>query len=111
MRIRQGTFSWLPDLTDDEIKAQIQYCMDKGWAVSVEYTDDPHPRNIYWEMWGLPMFDSTDASAAFSEVFSPGLTPAVRWLIPLTTSSSKVGPECSCGVRVQEERRHHASET
>ena len=25
--------------------------------MSVEYTDDPHPRNIYWEMWGLPMFD------------------------------------------------------
>ena len=23
----------------------------------VEYTDDPHPRNTYWEMWGLPMFD------------------------------------------------------
>ena len=24
---------------------------------SVEFTDDPHPRNVYWEMWGLPMFD------------------------------------------------------
>ena len=21
---------------------------------SVEFTDDPHPRNVYWEMWGLP---------------------------------------------------------
>ena len=29
--------------------------------VSVEYTDDPHPRNIYWEMWGMPMFDLKDA--------------------------------------------------
>jgi ribulose-bisphosphate carboxylase small chain len=68
MRIKQGTFSTLPDLTDDEIKAQIQYAIDNGWAISVEYTDDPHPRNIYWEMWGLPMFDITDASAAFTEV-------------------------------------------
>ena len=68
MRIRQGTFSTLPDLTDDEIKAQIQYAIDQGWSVSVEYTDDPHPRNIYWEMWGLPMFDTKDASAALSEV-------------------------------------------
>ena len=25
MRITQGTFSFLPDLTDDEISAQIQY--------------------------------------------------------------------------------------
>jgi ribulose-bisphosphate carboxylase small chain len=23
----------------------------------VEYTDDAHPRNSYWEMWGLPLFD------------------------------------------------------
>ena len=25
--------------------------------MSIEYTDDIHPRNAYWEMWGLPMFD------------------------------------------------------
>ncbi len=68
MRIKQGTFSTLPDLTDDEIKAQIQYCIDQGWAVSVEFTDDPHPRNIYWELWGMPMFDTQDASACFLEV-------------------------------------------
>jgi ribulose-bisphosphate carboxylase small chain len=68
MRIKQGTFSTLPDLTDDEIKAQIQYIIDQKWAVSVEYTDDPHPRNVYWEMFGLPMFDTTDASAAFGEI-------------------------------------------
>jgi ribulose-bisphosphate carboxylase small chain len=68
MRIKQGTFSTLPDLTDDEIKAQIQYCIDQEWAVSVEFTDDPHPRNIYWELWGMPMFDTQDASACFTEV-------------------------------------------
>jgi len=25
--------------------------------VNIEFTDDPHPRNNFWEMWGLPMFD------------------------------------------------------
>jgi ribulose-bisphosphate carboxylase small chain len=68
MRITQGTFSYLPDLTDDEISAQIQYAIDQGWAVAVEFTDDPHPRNVIWEMWGLPMFEITDASAALHEV-------------------------------------------
>ena len=68
MRITQGTFSYLPDLTDDEIKAQVQYCLDNGWPVSVEYTDDPHPRNVYWEMWGLPLFDMKDAVAVMEEV-------------------------------------------
>ena len=68
MRITQGTFSYLPDLTDDEIQAQIQYAVDHGWAVAVEFTDDPHPRNVLWEMWGLPMFEISDASAAMHEV-------------------------------------------
>ena len=57
MRITQGTFSFLPDFTDEQIAAEIRYALEHGWAMSVEYTDDPHPRNPYWEMWGLPMFD------------------------------------------------------
>jgi ribulose-bisphosphate carboxylase small chain len=57
MRITQGTFSFLPDFTDEQIAAQIRYSLGRGWAMSVEYTDDPHPRNSYWEMWGLPLFD------------------------------------------------------
>jgi ribulose-bisphosphate carboxylase small chain len=57
MRITQGTFSFLPDFTDEQIAAQIHYALDHGWAMSVEYTDDPHPRNSYWEMWGMPQFD------------------------------------------------------
>ncbi len=68
MRITQGTFSFLPDFTDDEIKAQVQYCLDNGWPISIESTDDPHPRNVYWEMWGLPMFDLKDAAAIMLEV-------------------------------------------
>lgn len=68
MRITQGTFSFLPDLTDAEIRAQIDYALSKGWALSVEYTDDPHPRNVYWEMWGLPMFDLKDAAGVLVEL-------------------------------------------
>ena len=68
MRITQGTFSHLPDLTDEEITAQIQYAVDHGWAVAVEFTDDPHPRNVLWEMWGLPMFGISDAAAGGYEV-------------------------------------------
>src|SRR5579884_3708258 len=68
MRITQGTFSFLPDLTDEQIKAQVKYCIDKGWAVNIEFTDDPHPRNTYWEMWGMPMFDIRDAAAVMTEL-------------------------------------------
>ena len=68
MRITQGTFSFLPDLTDEEIKAQIQYALNQGWALAVEFTDDPHPRNYYWDLWGNPMFDIKDAAGVFVEV-------------------------------------------
>ena len=68
MRITQGTFSFLPDLTDDQITTQVQYCLDHGWAVNLEYTDDPHPRNTYWEMWGIPMFDVPDAAGVMFEL-------------------------------------------
>ncbi|MGH9269414.1 MAG: ribulose bisphosphate carboxylase small subunit [Acidimicrobiales bacterium] len=68
MRIRQGAFSYLPDLTDAEIGLQVQYAIDNGWAIAVEYTDDPHPRNSYWEMWGLPMFDIADPAGAMFEI-------------------------------------------
>ena len=68
MRLTQGCFSFLPDLTDDKIKSQIQYAIKKGWAISVEWTDDPHPRNTYWELWGLPLFDIKDPSAVMYEI-------------------------------------------
>jgi ribulose-bisphosphate carboxylase small chain len=68
MRITQGTFSFLPDFTDAEISAQIEYALQKGWALSVEHTDEPHPRNVYWEMWGMPMFDLKDAAGVLMEV-------------------------------------------
>ncbi|SIT38512.1 Ribulose bisphosphate carboxylase small chain, chromosomal [Paraburkholderia ribeironis] len=68
MRITQGTFSFLPELTDEEISLQIDYALRQGWACSVEFTDDPHPRNTYWEMWGLPMFDLRDAAGVLQEV-------------------------------------------
>jgi ribulose-bisphosphate carboxylase small chain len=68
MKLTQGAFSYLPDLTDAEIGLQIEYALQKGWAVAVEYTDDPHPRNTFWEMWGAPMFDLRDAAGALAEV-------------------------------------------
>jgi len=67
-RVTQGQFSFLPDLTDAEIALQVQYGLDKGYAWSIEHTDDPHPRNTYWEMHGQPMFDLADAAGVMLEL-------------------------------------------
>lgn len=67
-KLTQGQFSFLPDLTDAEISLQIKYGLSKGYAWSVEYTDDPHPRNTYWDMFGMPMFDLQDPAGVLMEV-------------------------------------------
>jgi ribulose-bisphosphate carboxylase small chain len=67
-RVTQGAFSLLPDLNDAQIKAQVEYAIKRGFSVGIEWTDDPHPRNCYWEMWGLPLFDVPDASSIMFEL-------------------------------------------
>ena len=68
MRLTQGAFSFLPDLTDEQIKLQVEYCIANGWSINIEWTDDPHPRNTYWELWGLPLFDIKDPAAILFEI-------------------------------------------
>ena len=67
-RLTQGQFSFLPDLTDAQIRSQIEYALQHNYAVGVEYTDDPHPRNTYWEMFGNPMFDLKDPADILMEI-------------------------------------------
>ena len=80
MRISQGTFSFLPDLSDDQIRAQAEYCLAQGWALSIEHTDDPHPRNTYWEMFGQPMFDLRDAAGVMSALQTARSTFPERYI-------------------------------
>jgi ribulose-bisphosphate carboxylase small chain len=66
-RITQGTFSLLPDLTDDQIKKQVEYSISKGYAVGLEWTDDPHPRNCYWEL-GITIIRNSDSATVMYEL-------------------------------------------
>nr|QCI07677.1 ribulose-1,5-bisphosphate carboxylase/oxygenase small subunit [Nitophyllum punctatum] len=70
MRLTQGTFSFLPELTDEQITKQIAYAISENYSVSVEYTEDPHPRNNYWELWGLPLFGIKDPATVLFELNS-----------------------------------------
>ena len=70
VRLTQGAFSFLPDLTDEQISQQIKYAISKNWSINIEYTDDTHPRNAYWELWGLPLFDIQDPASVMYEIAS-----------------------------------------
>jgi ribulose-bisphosphate carboxylase small chain len=88
-RITQGQFSFLPDLTDKQITAQVKWALNHGWAVSVEYTDDPHPRNTYWEMFGMPMFDLKDPAGILAEVNSCRKTFPSHYIRVMAFSSAR----------------------
>ncbi len=80
MRITQGTFSFLPVLTDTQITAQIEYCLARGWAVFIEYADDAHQRNTSWEMYGNPMCDLDDQVRILMEINNCRRTFANRYV-------------------------------
>ena len=69
-RLTQGQFSYLPDLTDVQISKQLEFALSKNFSVGIEYTDDPHPRNTYWDMFGNPMFDLKDPKGILLEINS-----------------------------------------
>ena len=92
MRVTQGTFSFLPDLSNAQIAKQVEYCLDQGWAIGLETTDDPHPRNTFWEMYGNPMFDLRDAAGIMLELEACRKAFA-RQYIRLTAFDSTHGTE------------------
>lgn len=55
-------------LTEDEIRGHVCSYGIHGWATVIEHTLDPHPRNHYWDRWGVPMFDPEDPDAILSEI-------------------------------------------
>ena len=68
MRLTQGCFSFLPDLEEKQLSLLIDYGLSRKMGVSMEYTQDPHPRSGYWYMWGLPKFDALDAAEILHKI-------------------------------------------
>ncbi|WP_322629571.1 ribulose bisphosphate carboxylase small subunit [Halothiobacillus sp.] len=61
------TFSYLPAMSKDEMKKQVQYIVDQGWNPAVEHTEPEHLMDSYWYMWKLPMFGETDVDKILGE--------------------------------------------
>ena len=64
------TFSYLPDMTDEQIRRQVEYIVSKGWNPAVEHTEPQNAASNYWYMWKLPMFGETDVDRILAEVES-----------------------------------------
>ena len=61
------TFSYLPAMSADKIKKQVQYLVSKGFNPAIEHTEPEHLMDNYWYMWKLPMFGETDVSKVVAE--------------------------------------------
>jgi ribulose-bisphosphate carboxylase small chain len=61
------TFSYLPSMTDEQIRKQIEYIVSKGWNPGIEHTEPENATSNFWYMWKLPMFGETDVDAILAE--------------------------------------------
>ena len=64
------TFSYLPQLDDAAVRAQVEYIVSKGWNPAVEHTEPENATSSFWYMWKLPMFGETDVDTVLAEIGS-----------------------------------------
>ena len=62
------TFSYIPDLTEEQTRTQIQYILNKGWNPVIEHTEPENAISNYWYMWKLPLFGETDVDVVLKEI-------------------------------------------
>jgi len=61
------TFSYLPPMSAEQIRKQVEYIVAKGWNPAVEHTEPENATGSYWYMWKLPMFGETDVDRILAE--------------------------------------------
>lgn len=62
------TFSYLPEMTLEQTRSQVEYIVSKGWNPAVEHTEPQNATGSFWYMWKLPMFGETDVDVILAEV-------------------------------------------
>jgi ribulose-bisphosphate carboxylase small chain len=66
--MRLETFSYLPELTAEEVEAQVRSILDRDLVVAIEHTRRVDPRDHYWTLWKLPLFDVHDPELALAAI-------------------------------------------
>ena len=68
--MKTETFSYLPILTREQIEKQIQYFLNNGWIIGIEYSSHPGPALAFWDWWKLPLFNMRSANEIMIEIES-----------------------------------------
>jgi ribulose-bisphosphate carboxylase small chain len=64
---RFETFSYLPAMTPQQIRKQVEYIVARGWNPALEHTEPEHAAGSYWYMWKLPMFGERSVERILAE--------------------------------------------
>ncbi|MGM0516354.1 MAG: ribulose bisphosphate carboxylase small subunit [Pseudomonadota bacterium] len=62
------TFSFLPQLTADEVYDQVCYILDQGWTPAIEHEAPERVTSHFWGLWKLPFFGMRDPNELLAEV-------------------------------------------
>jgi ribulose-bisphosphate carboxylase small chain len=65
--MKSGTFSYLPPMTPQQVRQQVEYVLERGWSPAIEYTEAGRAAGSFWSMWRLPMFGETSAERVLAE--------------------------------------------
>ncbi len=65
---RFETFSYLPSMSSEEIRAQIGYVISQGWNPAIEHVEPSGAGRNYWFMWKLPFFGEQSVDSVLAEL-------------------------------------------
>jgi len=66
--MKTETFSYLPTFTSEQVEKQIQYFLNNGWVVGIEYSSQPDPALAFWDWWKLPLFNFRMVNEIMAEI-------------------------------------------
>jgi ribulose-bisphosphate carboxylase small chain len=64
------TFSYLPELTAEQLTEQVRSILSRHLTIGIEYTGRPSPYDHYWTMWKLPLFGTAEPDVVLAELES-----------------------------------------
>jgi ribulose-bisphosphate carboxylase small chain len=64
------TFSYLPPMTPQQVRKQVEYIVACRWNPAIEHTEPEHMDGSYWYMWKLPLFGETSIERILAEAES-----------------------------------------
>ncbi len=66
--LKYETFSYLPPMNAERIRAQIKYAIAQGWSPGIEHVEVKNSMNQYWYMWKLPFFGEQNVDNVLAEI-------------------------------------------